>query len=293
MVQGTLPVVPTRASLMPGNRLASRSAIPSRGVNNTRFYSKRPAPAAPESFNQRAAQIQQMVRQNPLGASNYGARPGTNSTARFGNAGGAASSGFANATQPGYANPRPMAPSTQRQSGNAGWQRFSSRPPSSSPTQGGQSPRSFSNTGPYSAARPQPGPNARSFQSRPAAPQQGTNQGGWQRFSRQNQPAPSTRGGGWNAPAPRSEPSAPSWGRFSYGSGARPYGGYSRPSLNLRKPIVVERPAAPRSYGGGGRGYPAPSGGGHGYSAPSGGGGHSAPSPSHGGGGGGVGHGRR
>ena len=42
MVRGTLPVVPTRASLMPGNRLASPSAIPSRAVNNTRFYSKSP-----------------------------------------------------------------------------------------------------------------------------------------------------------------------------------------------------------------------------------------------------------
>jgi hypothetical protein len=304
MVHGTLPVVPTRASLMPGNRLASRSAIPSRAVNNMRFYSKSPVPARLESFNQRAAQIQQMVRQNPLGISNYGARGSGNSTGRFGNAGGATSGGFGNANRPGYTNPRPMTPSNQGQSGNSGWQRFASRPPSSSPAQGGQSTRSFSNNAPYSTMRPQPGPANRSFQSRPAAPQQGSNRGGWQGFSRQAQPAPSTRGGGWNAPAPRSQSSAPSWGRYSYGPGAQPYGGYgSRPSLNLRKPIVVERPAAPRSYGGGGRGYSAPSGGGRGYSAPSGGGrgsfapsgggGRSAPSPSRGGGGGGGGRGRR
>jgi hypothetical protein len=299
MVQGTLPVVPTRASLMPGNRLASPSAIPSRAVNNTHFYSKSPAPARPESFNQRAAQIQQMVRQNPLGTSNYGARPGANSTGRLGNAGGT-SSGLGNANRPGYANPRPTTPSSQGQSGNSGWRGFSSRSPSS-PAQGGQSPRSFSDSTPYSATRPQPGPNDRSFQSRPAAPQQGSNQGGWQRFSRQNQPAPSSRGGGWNAPAPRSQSSAPSWGRSSYGSQGQSYGRYgNRPSLNIRKPIVVERSTAPRSYGGGGRGYSAPSGGGHGYSAPSGGGGgnsggggHSEPSPSHGGGGGGGSHGRR
>jgi hypothetical protein len=257
MVQGTLPVVPTRASLMPGNRLASPSAIPSRAVNNTRFYSKSPTPARPESFNQRAAQIQQMVRQNPLGTSNYGTRPG--------------------------ANPRPMTPSTQGQSGNSGWQRFASREPSSSLAQRGQPPRSSSSSTLYSTTRPQPGPADRSFQSRPGAPQQGSNQGGWQRFSRQNQPAPSSRGREWNAPAPRSQSSAPGWGRYSSGG----YG--SRPSLNFNKPIVVQRSTAPRSYGGG-RGYSAPSGGGRGSS---GGGGHSAPAPSHGGGGGGGSHGRR
>jgi hypothetical protein len=294
MVQGTLPVVPTRASLMPGNRLASPSAIPSRAVNNTRFYSKSPTPARPESFNQRAAQIQQMVRQNPLGTSNYGARSGEGSTGRFGNAGGAASGGFGNANRPGSSNTRPMAPSTQGQSGNSGWGRFSSRSPSSSAAQGGQSPRSFSNNAPYSTTRPQSAPAGGYSQPRYAAPQQGGNQGGWQRFSGQSQPGPSTRGGGWNAPAPRSQSSAPSWGRFSYGSQGQSYGGYgSRPSLNIRKPIVVQRSTAPRSYGGGGRGYSAPSGGGHGSSAPSGGGGHSAPAPSHSGGGGGGGHGRR
>jgi hypothetical protein len=313
MVQGTLPVVPTRASLMPGNRLASPTAIPSRAINNMRFFSRNPVPARPESFNQRAAQIQQMVRQNPSGGSNYVARPGANSTARFGSAGSTGSGGFQNANRPGSVNPRPMAPSTQRQSDNSGWQRFASRAPSSSSAQGGQAPRSYANSPPYNTTRPQAGPAGRSFQSRPAAPQQGSNQGGWQRFSRQNQPAPSTRGGAWNAPAPHFQSSAPSWGGFSSRPGAQSYGGYgSRPSLNIRKPIVIERPMPPRSHegggyfypqgggrgysapSGGGRGYSAPSGGGHGNSAPSGGGGHSAPSPSHGGGGGGGGsHGRR
>jgi len=301
MVQGTLPVVPTRASLLPGNRLASPSAIPSRAINNTHFYSKNPAPARLESFNQRAAQIQQMVRQNPLGVSNNSARPGMNSTARMGNAGGA-TGGLGNANRPAYASPRSLAPSTQGQSGNSSWQRFASRSPSSSPAQGGQLPRSYSNSAPYGTTQPQTGLAGRSLQSRPAAPQQGSYQGGWQRFSGQSQPAPSTRSGGWNASAPHFQSSAPSWGAFSSRPAPQPYGGYgSRPSLNIRKPIVVERSAAPRSYGGGGRGYSAPSGGKQGNSAPSGGsrgysggGGHSAPAPSHGGGGGGGGsHGRR
>jgi len=174
-----------------------------------------------------------------------------------------------------------MAPSTQGQSGNSGWRGFSSRSPSSSPAQGGQAPRSFTNSAPYNATRPQSAPAGGNYQPRYGSPQQGGNQGGWQRFSRQSQPAPSSRSGGWNAPAPRSQYSAPNWGRSSSRPGGQSYGGYgSRPSLNLSKPIVVQRSTAPRSYGGGGRGY----------SAPSGGGGHSAPSPSHGGGGGGGGH---
>ena len=244
MVQGTLPVVPTRASLMPGNRLAKASAIPSRAASNTHFYSKTPAPAARESFNQRAAQIQQMVQQHPAATSNLGARQGVSSTGRYGNAGGAASGGFANANRPGSANPTP-----------------------------------------YSATRPQSAPGGGNSQPRYATPQQGSNQG-WQRFSRQSQPAPSTRSGGWNAPAPRAQYSAPSWGRFATRPGGQSYGGYgSRPSLNMRKPIVVERSTAPRSNGGGsGRGNSAPSGGGRGNAAPSGGGGHSS------GGGGGGGH---
>jgi hypothetical protein len=291
MLQGTLPVVPTRASLMPGNRLASPSAIPSRSVDNTRFFSRTPVTARPESFNQRAAQIQQMVRQNPAGTSNYGARPGANSMGRSGNQGGGGG-GFGNANRPGYANPRSAAPNTQGQYGNSGWQRFASRPP-------GQSPRTFTNDS-LNTLQPQSGSAGRSFPSRPTGPQQGGNQGGWQGYSRPSQPAPS-RGGGWNAAAPRSQYSGPRWGQFSSRPGGA-YGGYgSRPSLNMSKPIVVQRSTAPRAYGAGGYGYRAPSGGTRGSSSggnsshSEGGGGHSAPAVSHGGGGGGGGgsHGRR
>ena len=256
MVRGTLPIVPTRASLMPGNRMASPSAIPSRAVTNTRFYSKSSVTARPEPFNQRAAQIQQMVRQNPLGMSNTNARSDANS--RFGNAGGTGAGSYGNANRPAYANPRSSTPSTQGQSGNSGWDRFASRTPYSSPAQGGQSPR----------------PNVRTYQSQPGAAQQRGNWGSWQRFSSPSQPAPSNRSGGWNAPAPRSQSSAPSWGRSSYGAGARTYGGYGgRPSLNMNRPIVVPRYNAPRSYGSGSRGSAAPSGGGRGNSGGSGGGG--------------------
>jgi len=284
MVRGTLPVVPTRASLMPGNRLANPSAIPSRAVSNAHFYSRSPVPAAPESFNQRAAQIQRMVQQhNTPSGSNYGGRLGANNGS------------FGNANRPMYGNSRAMTPSAQGQTGNSNWQRFGSRSPYSSPAQSGQSPRSFSYNPPYGTRQPQQGTNDRSFQSRPNAPQQ-SNQGGWQRYSGPSQPVPSNRGGAWNAPAPRAQSSAPTWGRNSYGSQGQPYGGYAnRPTLNIRKPIVVERPA-PRSYGGGGgNGHSAPSGGGRGYSTPSGGGGRGysgAGGGGHSGGGGGS-HGKR
>jgi len=323
MVRGTLPIVPTRASLMPGNRLARPSAIPSRAINSTHFFSRNPAPAGAESFSQRAAQIQRMVEQhNAAGASNLGARQGTNFAGRFGNTGGAANGGFGNANRTGTLNTRPMSTFTQGQSGNPGWGRYGSRAPSASPAQGGQSPRSYTNAVPYNATRPQSAPSGWNYQPRYGTPQQ-SNQGGWQNFSRQSQAAPSNRGGAWNASPPRPQPPTSSWGRPSFLSRGQTYSGWgSRPSLDIRKPIVVER-SAPRSFGGGGysappsggrgyyggggatRGYSAPPGGGRGYtgggprySAPSGGGrgysggGHSAPS-SHGGGGGGHSSGRR
>jgi hypothetical protein len=277
MVRGTLPVVPTRASLMPGNRMAGRSAIPAQSINNTHFFSRNPVPARTESFNQRAAQNQQTVRQGPTSAANYGAR-GANTAERFGNAG---AGGYGNTNRSGVANPRTTAP--QGRPANSGWQQFSSRAPNS---QGGQT-RGYNNGG-YGTMRSQPAPNDRG------------SQGGWQSYPRSNQTAPSNRSGGWNAPAPRT--TSPSWGQWS---GTRSYGGYSgRPTLNMNRPIVVPRSNAPRSYSGGGRGS-APSGGGRsergssgghstgggGGHTSGGGGGHSGGGGGHSGGGGG--HGRR
>ena len=166
----------------------------------------------------------------------------------------------------------------------------------------------------------------RTVQPRPVPSSRGEDQGGWSRFDSQPRPAPTERGAGSSAPrpapsagggerdgwrgftpssrpapaerspessAPRSEPASPGWSRSpshregpGYGSAPR---NYQRPPLEIRKPIVTERPSAPRSYGGGGnRGWSAPSGGGRNYAPPSGGnrgwsapssGGRSAPSP--------------
>jgi hypothetical protein len=71
VVQGTLPAVPTRQSLSPTNRQVRSGAIPTQAANNQRFFSTRSVPAGPMSFNERQAQLQQMVRQNnPQGATN-------------------------------------------------------------------------------------------------------------------------------------------------------------------------------------------------------------------------------
>ena len=120
------------------------------------------------------------------------------------------------------------------------------------------------------------------------ARESGNSSGGWQRFS----PMPP------RASSPESGRVGESSGPYGTSRGSasqnRGYGGYSRPPLNMRQPIVT-----PRAYGGGryGGGRPAPSYGGgrsapshsSGHSAPSGGSSHGGGGSSHGGGGGGGG----
>jgi hypothetical protein len=69
LIQGTLPVVPTRQSLQPANRPVSAAAIPSRPIISQRFYAKTPPPAGPRPFSERVNELQQMVRQTSAGAS--------------------------------------------------------------------------------------------------------------------------------------------------------------------------------------------------------------------------------
>jgi hypothetical protein len=141
---------------------------------------------------------------------------------------------------------------------SGGWQKFSPMARSSS-----ESARTSEAAGRGSANRSS---DSRSMGS-------GENRSGESRGAQSRSPYGSSRGAG-----PESR---------SYGSAGRGYGGgYSRPPLNMRQPIVT-----PRSYGGGAYGGRS-SGYGGGRSAPSF-GGHSAPS-SHGGGashGGGSSHG--
>jgi FecR protein len=205
-----------------------------------------------------------------------------------------------------------------RNSGNSnggGWQRFSPMPRSSSQSTPGSTrpaarPESMIRQG-ESGARPSLG---RPSMDRPSVGRPSMDRPS-QSMDRPSlgRPSPARpsmdRSGEDRSPYGYSRGSAPESRGYSsgYGSGSRGYsspsqgyGGYSRPPLNMRQPIVT-----PRSYGGGGYsgspyggnrggysgggGRPAPSYGGGGRSAPSygGGGGHSAPSggSSHGGGG--------
>jgi hypothetical protein len=117
---------------------------------------------------------------------------------------------------------------------------------------------------------PQPAPRqaepsgSRSFQSRSAPAQRSENQGGWQRFTPQSRPAAAERSA--SPAAPREMRSSPSRDAPVYRRAPRTN---QRPPLEIRKPIVTERPQ-PRS-----RSFSAPSRGSYGapssrsYSAPS------------------------
>ncbi len=195
---------------------------------------------------------------------------------------------------PAQRTPTPGAATSQRfqnrtapANSQGGWQRFGTT--NAQPQQGnrqGYVNRSAPNSnlrerGPASVNAPtgRNTPAPQNYQARPAAPSQ--EQGGWRRFS--SQPAP--RSQSYSSPGYQS-----GWGRSSGGS-------YSRPPLDLNRPIVRERPSYSQGYGGSSsrgwsapsqsRSYSAPRGGGGGYSAPrGGGGGYSAPRSSGGGGGG-------
>jgi hypothetical protein len=205
-------------------------------------------------------------------------------------------------------------------SSNNGFRRFGQsgqNPVAGSPTNGSRS------TGPGNNSPSRPETRGNSGGSTPARDHGNSNGGGWQRFSSMppRSSSESTRPQSARPESTRLGESAgrPSLGRPSpgrtedrgsygssrnsasegrgYSSAGRGSGGYSRPPLNMRQPIVRQPTVAPRSYGGGanggnrgvyngGGGRSAPSYGGGGRSAPSSGGGHSAPSggSSHGGG---------
>jgi Family of unknown function (DUF6600)/FecR protein len=312
VVQGTLPVVPTRQSLSPANRPATVPAVAHTGVGQRNFFTRNQPPAGPQPFAQHAAQIQQMVRQRntmgtapstssrspapsgqmttgrteqqragqPLEATTQASRPGWQ---RFGrtSAPAATQSPASGARAPRQAQPETRsqpAPAANRSGATSpGWRRFgsaNSRPAPSS-TQG--APRSSQ---PATKEAPRSAPR-----SQLAVRDNPPRSSNWRQFSQQPGPrsAPSRAERaqpGWNAfpssqPAPRSERmSFPSRSESPvYRAAPR---SYQRPPLEIRKPIVVER--SPRSYGSPSRGWGGSRGGGRSAPRPSshtgGGGGH-------------------
>jgi hypothetical protein len=259
---GRLPVTPKRESYSASGRAGAASTTHNASLNQ-HFFSTRGSAAA--SSNRAVANGRESARVMN--------RPGSSS---------GANRGFerSSADRPSTARPstdRPGQNSSVRsnsnartsQSSNGGWQKFSPMTPrSSSPSSSPAMRGSASGSRPSMGGGPE---NRGSYSPSRSASPEGRSYG-----------APSrsygSEGRTYSAP-----------GR-SYGSEGRSYGSTSRPTLNMRQPIV-----SPRSYGGGSYGgaRSAPSyGGGAPRSAPSGGGGHSAPSghssgggSSHGGGG--------
>jgi len=307
LMQGTLPVTPTKASRQPVNRPVNRAALPTAAANNQHFFTRSAGPASRASLP--AGQMNPMAN---------GQRAGANVPARAGSMAPATRPGMVGTRQNTAIGAQAARPVTGQPGTQAGWQRFGggnqiTRSPAAMnrPGAGGQqkaapapqnaqprqlTPAPQGNQGGWQRFGSQAAPGAgrtapmgtasprtvapQSVQPRQATPQ--GNQGGWQRFS--SQPARANRGagvaapqgqGGWNRSEPR--PSG-GWSSPAPRGGGSAYGG-SRAPLQLRHPIVRERSGSGGGYGGGGRVYSAPSGGGRSYSAPSGGGrGYSAPS---------------
>jgi hypothetical protein len=346
---GRLPVTPSRESFSASGRAAAPSTTRNISQNQHFFSARGNTATASRSLDRGQSQVPNTSRQpgGSFGGRSEMSRPVNNGFQRFGQSGSntvaqSRSTGPVNNSRPeprGNSNrgsaPRPGNVTNSpraRESGNSnggGWQRFSpmpQRPASESarsgsirqgefggrPSMGGTENRGSSgsprisgpeNRGSYGSPRISGPENRGSYGSPRISGPENRGSYGSPRIS-----GPENRGsyGSPRISGPESR---------GYSSPGRGYGGgYSRPPLDMRQPIVTPRSYNGGSYGGGpyggnrggysgGGGRSAPGYGGGGRSAPgySGGGGHSAPSgggaphggggSSHGGGGGGR-HGR-
>jgi hypothetical protein len=161
LMQGTLPVTPTKASLQLVNRPVNRAALPTNAADNQHFFTRTVGPGSRAYLP--AGQMNPMANKPPAGA-NPPTRAGSMAPA------------------PQNAQPRPLTPVPQ---GNAGgWRRFSL------PAVPGAG-----QTAPLGTASPRSGapPGAPPSQAAPDG-----NQSGWQRFK--SPPARTNPGTGVTAP---------------------------------------------------------------------------------------------
>ncbi len=76
LVAGTVPAVPTRDSLRTVNRAVNPASLPTRKAGSEKFFTRSQPAAAPQPFDQRAAEIRQMVQQhNPQSPTGQNALP--------------------------------------------------------------------------------------------------------------------------------------------------------------------------------------------------------------------------
>ncbi|MGB7601527.1 MAG: DUF6600 domain-containing protein [Candidatus Sulfotelmatobacter sp.] len=244
MMTGSLPVVPSRASLSASGRAAAPSTIHNGG---SQHFAGTQSASRPESFQQQTAHLQQTMQQNHVNAVTAGGRSnGTNGATE--SRGASESPGTSSAAAGGK--PSSGTPSTSRETNNS-----ASRGADRSASAGTSANRGEPNRSEWKTFTPPSHNNGSESAGRGGNGAETSNRG--------------SSGSYWNRTSPSSSysrGSSSSYGSSSYGRGAT-----SRPQLNMRQPI-----AQPRSSGsyGGYRGTPS-------YGGYSGGGSHSAPSGGH------------
>jgi hypothetical protein len=195
LVQGTVPVVPTRESLRPVDRPVNTASLPARTATTERFFGTRQPPAGPQPFNDRAAQIQRMVQtRNPVAAVNRPADSarGQDRMAQPAGSAPAAVSSTHPAAAPGSSAVSNLS-SQRNQLDRSGSRSVERSVPSSGSTPGGPSWQRFGQAGSGNQQPTAiPSPSSREALRAPAASAvspnrspatQGADRSGWQRFS--------------------------------------------------------------------------------------------------------------
>jgi Family of unknown function (DUF6600)/FecR protein len=239
VIQGTLPVVPTRQSLSPGTGPARVPAVAQSGAGSRTFFTRNKPPAQPRSFEQHATQIQQMVQKGNTLQSGRPAAAGQAGTASTtGRSAGAPARAVQTNSAPAAANsvngrtvPSGRAPAENTQTARPGWSRFgasaapaSTSTPRVSGTQGGAS---------SSTARPQTVPR-----SAPAASGNQTASPGWKQFG-----APESRPAKTSSVSPRQAAPRSSQPATSSSSSPRQVAPRSSQPATKEAPKSPERPA--------------------------------------------------
>ncbi len=268
VVRGTLPVVPTRASLRVTNRAAVVPAVARVRANNTHFFSRRPAAVSnrEHSFNSQEASIRRMVETHNVRVAGVNrAAPNAGANRTFGARGREAANARGREPRPGISqqrgntvrrSPAPVVrenPQSRQvggfanrrsaRAGQPGWRRFGTG------NIGAQSRDNIRRQGQAPVFREAPSRGAQRFspQARPAGRSQQNGGTGFRRFTPQAAPqyAPRNQGrfSNFSRPAPQSESgNRAGWNRFRpqpqapqqrggggfYGGGSRPQG-YSQP----------------------------------------------------------------
>ncbi len=266
MVQGTVPAVPTRASLRPADRSVNPASLPARTASAQKFFGTRQSPVAPNSFSERAAQIQHMVQtrdasgtvsHSPGAVQGNQVLPRTSTPAAGSSARSAVAAGQSMASpvsnlssqrnlpsRPGTRSVERSTPASSSVSGQPGsWQRFSRETPADrghvsvregTPSSGNYAPVQSDRYRSFSSGQPS---GARTLQS-PTG-----NSSNWQRFNNGERTTPSS-------PSNRSFGSFPSRSSSDRSAGDR-FSSRPDPRAATRydtRPSYRPETSVPRSY---------------------------------------------